>query len=62
MIKLFSIEPTQEQILHDFPVEQPFDLFDDTEEYGLDLPIDYFDNDDGFWDEYIKQQQEHYAT
>jgi hypothetical protein len=24
-------------------------------------PIDYYDNDDGFWDDYIKRKREKYA-
>lgn len=25
------------------------------------LPVDYYDNDDGFWDTYIKEKYEKYA-
>jgi hypothetical protein len=38
----------------------PYDLNKADEEMP-DLPLEYYDNDDGFWDDYIVQKKEHYA-
>lgn len=63
----YQVEPATTQCLTDFPVlENPeiheveahvsTNFFRGVE--ASELPINYYDNDDGFWDDYIKYKQQ----
>ena len=52
---------TGDIILQDLPDIQSFatiDIYKPLFELGGNLPINYYDNDDGFWTDYIKQKRE----
>lgn len=52
-ISEFQVEPEMEKVQTDFyilPHSEPYEI---KEPYGPLLPLNYYDNDDGFWDEYI---------
>lgn len=55
-IDLYEVEPEMETVLTDFhipPYPTPFEI---AEEKKVVLPLMYYDNDDGFWDEYIDRK------
>lgn len=57
-INVFTVEPEMEKVLTDFyikPYPSPFHVF---EQPGPLLPLNYYDNDDGFWDDYIQMKQD----
>ena len=61
-IDSYSVEPEVESCLTDFPIK-PYAEADEArrskEELNENLvPIDYYDNDDGFWDDYIKEKHQ----
>lgn len=60
-ISVFTVEPEMEKVQTDFyikPYPSPHHVF---EEAGPLLPLNYYDNDDGFWDEYIQYKQDRMA-
>ncbi len=50
-----------EKVMTDFPLDPYSDPRDPTEAPLLQ-PINYFDNEDGFWDEYIRHKQNKWAA
>ena len=58
----YELDPESQTCLTDFPLK-PYAGLDDIE--AADdianehlVPINYYDNEDGFWDNYIKEKQE----
>lgn len=45
-----------EKVLTDFYILPHNDPYAVKEDYGPILPLHYYDNDDGFWDEYIQMK------
>lgn len=70
-IEEYQVQPATMQCLTDYPT---FDYMgaDDVEAYtvgdrvhGLppeELPLNYYDNEDGFWDDYIEMKQQRYSN
>ena len=60
-IDSYSVEPEAESCLTDFPLKQYASADEPIltpEQLNANLmPVDYYDNDDGFWDDYIKEKQ-----
>ena len=66
-IEKYSVQPIQNLCLSDFVTLDHCEPDDvgiykaGEQRYGLkppkDLPINYYDNDDGFWDSYIQHKQ-----
>lgn len=66
-INEYRVEPATNQCMTDF-FEFDHPGLDDVQayvcgetEYGVppeELPLNYYDNDDGFWDTYIKEKQD----
>ena len=61
-IKDFELDPETQQCLVDFPTKPYADIdeieaADQIPNQNL-VPINYYDNEDGFWDEWIRQKQE----
>lgn len=56
----YTVEPEMEKVLTDFYVKPYPDIT--YVKAGNDpnpaIPLDYFDNDDGFWDEYMSLKRE----
>lgn len=48
------------RLLEDFPVKPYADPYDIKDPGYQAYPINYYDNDDGFWDEYLKQKHKKY--
>lgn len=57
----YQVEPEMEKVMTDFPLPPDQDPRAYIP-YGPILPLDFYDNDDGFWDDYIKQKQERWAA
>jgi len=57
----YQIEPEIEQSLTDFPVKTYPDPRKPEADPLPNIPIDYYDNDDGFWDEYIAKKRQKWA-
>lgn len=57
-INEFTVEPEMEKVLTDFPIKPYSDPHDVYEDPNPILPLNFYDNDDGFWDEYIAHKQE----
>lgn len=49
----FTVEPEMEKVMTDFYLKPYPDVHDVEEVADPILPLDFYDNDDGFWDEYI---------
>ena len=47
-----------EKILMDFEIKEYPDVNSRKEDPNPVLPIDFYDNDDGFWDEYISYKRQ----
>lgn len=60
-ISVFTVEPEMERVLTDFYVKPYPSPFDKADEPGPILPLDFYDNDDGFWTDYIQQKQTRWA-
>ena len=61
-IKDYELDPETQQCLVDFPTKPYADIDEiqaanDIANQNL-VPINYYDNEDGFWDEWIRQKQE----
>lgn len=53
----YSVQPELEKVLTDFEIK-PYPTIDFVKEDNLPtIPIDFYDNDDGFWDDYIKMKR-----
>ena len=52
----YQVEPEMEKVMTDFYVK-PYPDPTIPPEKPLIQPINYYDNDDGFWDEYIQHKQ-----
>ena len=60
-ITQYQVEPEIEKVMTDFylkPYPDPRDPID----APLIQPVNYYDNDDGFWTEYIQHKQEKWAA
>lgn len=58
----YQVEPEMEQVMTDFylkPYPHPQDPINYTDPL---LPMNYYDNDDGFWTEYIQMKQNKWAA
>ncbi len=53
----FQVEPEMEKVMTDFYIKGYPDPLAANEEQGPILPLHFYDNDDGFWDEYITHKQ-----
>ena len=51
------MEPELEKVLTDFEIK-PYPDIMSREDPGPPIPIDFYDNDDGFWDKYIQRKKE----
>lgn len=52
----FTVEPEMEKVMTDFytkPYSDPLKPLNEAEQV---IPLNYYDNDDGFWDEYIQEK------
>ncbi len=60
-IAQYQVEPEMEKVMTDFPVKE---YPDPKEEMNPPLltPINFYDNEDGFWDDYIKHKQDRWAA
>jgi hypothetical protein len=64
MIKDFDLEQIGgggQEALKDFlipPLKNPYESAVNPEE--MDYPVNYYDNDDGFWDEFITEKKQRY--
>lgn len=57
----FQIEAQQEEIMSDFYIKggiDPFAKAADAPDHNM--PLRFFDNDDGFWDGYLSQERERF--
>lgn len=45
-----------EKVLTDFEIK-PYPSLDERKMEPNPIPLDFYDNDDGFWDTYIKHKQ-----
>lgn len=61
-IESYAVEPEIETCLTDFPLKQYAEADEapltDEQINGNLMPVDYYDNDDGFWDDYIEEKQQ----
>lgn len=56
-IQEFTVEPEMAIVLTDFPIKPYAEIDHVEEDPNPILPIDFYDNEDGFWDEYIQYKQ-----
>jgi hypothetical protein len=56
----FTVEPEMEKVLTDFYVKPYPDIHfvEAGNSPNPSLPLDFYDNDDGFWDDYIKAKRD----
>jgi len=61
-IESYAVEPEIETCLTDFPLKEYAEADEapltDQQINGNLMPVDYYDNDDGFWDDYIEEKQQ----
>lgn len=60
-INVFTVEPELEKVLTDFyvkPYAGPHHVFEDPHPI---LPLNFYDNEDGFWDDYIQHKKNRMA-
>ena len=61
-IESYAVEPEIETCLTDFPLKEYAGADEapltDEQINGNLMPVDYYDNDDGFWDDYIQEKQQ----
>jgi hypothetical protein len=53
----YQVEPEMEKVMTDFYVK-PYADPKEPQEKPLLQPLNYYDNDDGFWNEYIEQKHQ----
>lgn len=63
-IESYKVQPVSNQCMEDFPTMDDPGIdtteIDNDHRYGplpKELPINYYDNDDGFWDNYIDHKR-----
>jgi hypothetical protein len=55
----YTLDDDDSNYLKDWPIiERPDNQYCDFPDRGTSLPINYYDNDDGFWNEYIDYKYE----
>ena len=52
----YEAEPEFEKILTEFYIPPHPSPHDEPKDFGPNIPLNYYDNDDGFWTEYIKKK------
>jgi hypothetical protein len=57
----YQVEPEMEKVMTDFYLKPYPDPRDPTPK-PLIQPINFYDNDDGFWTEYIEHKQKRWAA
>jgi hypothetical protein len=57
----YTVEPEMEKVLTDFYVKPYPDVREVLEDPHPIIPLHYYDNDDGFWDEYIKEKHDRWG-
>ena len=60
-ISEFQVEPEIEKVLTDMPLDAYPSPHDVGEEAASHIPLNYYDNDDGFWDKYIDHKTTKWA-
>ena len=60
-ITQYQVEPEMEKVMTDFQLKPYPDPRDPIPE-PLIQPLNYYDNDDGFWTEYIRHKQDRWAA
>lgn len=58
----YQVEPEMEKVMTDFYVKPYHHPLDPVDKYDPLLPLHYYDNDDGFWTEYIQMKQNKWAA
>ena len=63
-ITQYQVEPEMEKVMTDFWLKPYADPREDPmrEQKPMLQPINYYDNDDGFWDEYIKHKETRWSA
>lgn len=63
-ITQYQVEPEMEKVMTDFWLKPYIDPREDPvkEQKPLLQPVNYYDNDDGFWDEYIKHKESRWSA
>ena len=65
-IQDYELDPESQTCMTDFPLKPYAGLEDiraaDHIANEHQVPINYYDNDDGFWDNFIKEKQERHLT
>ena len=56
----YQVEPEIEKVMTDFYIK-PYNDPRDPHPAPLIQPLNYYDNDDGFWTDYIKHKQDRWA-
>jgi hypothetical protein len=65
-ITSYQVEPEMEKVMTDFYVKPHYDIREDPYRKGtkkaMIAPLNYYDNDDGFWTEYIQHKEKRWAA